>query len=161
MLAACDSTYTGNTRLYPANVSDYGACGYGMSGPEVVYTLNIGEPLAYLELNFGAAANLRLFLVSGDGSADCLGVAGLGGSLMLPDFAPGTYFIAVDGYMAGAYFFSIHCRAAALTVTPSPTLTRTLTSTPTRTRTPTYTPVSHQVFLPLTMKGGSGWALSR
>jgi hypothetical protein len=70
--AVCDRAYSGSTSLHPANISDYGVCGYGMWGPEVVYALRVSAPLVYLELDFGAVGDLRLLLLSGNGSADCL-----------------------------------------------------------------------------------------
>jgi hypothetical protein len=158
--AVCGGTYSGSTSLHRANTSGYGACGYGMSGPEVIYALNVSEPLVYLELDFGATANLRLFLLSGDGSANCLGATGDGGALVVPNFVPGKYFVVVDGSVAGTYFFSIHCSPAVPSLTPTLTSTRTLTPTPTRTRTRTATPVWHRVFLPLAIKRSSSRALS-
>jgi hypothetical protein len=143
--AGCDSSYSGNTTYYGANHLNYGACGYGLSGPEAVYALNVEQALSYLEVGFGAAADLRLLLVSGDGRADCLGSVGVGGALIVHDIAPGAYFIVVDGNVAGTYFFSIHCTEAAPTATPSPT------RTPTRTRTPTVPP-SGRIYLPLAWK---------
>jgi hypothetical protein len=90
---------------------------------------------------------------------------GGGGALILPDVAPGKYFVVVDGSVAGTYFFSVHCSPAAPTATPSntPTLTPTRTLTATRTGTPPAPPFRRYVFLPLAMKGRSralsqGWA---
>jgi uncharacterized repeat protein (TIGR01451 family) len=162
--AVCDRAYSGSTSLHPANISDYGVCGYGMWGPEVVYALRVSAPLVYLELDFGAVGDLRLLLLSGNGSADCLGITGAEGALIVPDVVPGKYFVVVDGNVAGTYFFSVHCSPAALTATPSPTptptATRTLTATPTRTATPRATAVGRRIFLPLAMKRSSSWALS-
>jgi hypothetical protein len=151
--AECDSSYSGNTAPYAATVSDYGSCGSGMSGPEVVYALDISGPLAYLELNFGGGAQQRLFLLSGDSSHSCLGFAPMAGSLIMHDLSAGRYYIVVDGSAAGSYFFSIHCPAGARTATSTPT--PTLTGTPTPIRTATATPPRLQIYLPLTMKSSS------
>jgi hypothetical protein len=125
-----------------------------MVGPEVVFALSCNEPLLYLNLNFGAAANLRLFVLAADGSGTCLGVTGVGGVLVMQNLGPGRYFVVVDGPEAGTYFFSVHCLSAGPsptpTTTPTPTATQTLTST--RTSTPTATPLGHQVFLPMMIK---------
>ena len=147
--AMCDSIYAGDTSQYADNRSDYGDCGNGMSGPDVVYALDVSEPLAYLELNFGAAADLRLLLVSDDGSAGCLGAAGPGGSLVVSDLIPARPFIIVDGYTAGVYFIAIHCRAATPTATPLATPTRTAAATP----------MGGSIFLPLVPKTSSSWGL--
>jgi hypothetical protein len=158
LVAVCGGRYSGSTLFHRADISDYGVCGYGAFGPEVVYALNITGPLLYLELDFGTDADLRLFLLSGDGRPYCLGSAGAGGALIVPDVAPGLYFAVVDGNVTGSYFFSVHCSPAPATATPTATATRTYT--PTRTRTATALPV-RQVYLPLAMKGRGGSVLSK
>ncbi len=144
--AGCDSSYLGNTMYYGASAFDYGACGYGLWGPEAVYLLNIEQALSYLEVDFGAAADLRLVLLSGDGRAECVGGVGVGGALIVHDIAAGPYYIVVDGNTSGAYYFSIHCSEAAPTVTPSPT------RTPTPGRTPTTVSGRNRIYLPLALK---------
>ena len=117
-----------------------------MVGPETLYVLDVYVPLEYLELNFGAAADMRLFLLSGDGAFNCLAVAGMNGPVMVPNLVPDRYYLVADGYTAGAYFFSIHCQVAGPSATP--TATPTVTATPTRTRTPT--PITgRKLYLPL------------
>jgi hypothetical protein len=149
----CEGSYSGNTVFFPASISDYGACGSGMVGPEVVYALDCSEPLLLLNLNFGAGSNQRLFLLARDGSNNCLGVAGVGGALVMPNLGPSRYFLVVDGTMSGTYFFSVHCVSAAPTATP--TATPTLTPTPTRTGTPSATALLRHIYLPVTLKRSS------
>jgi uncharacterized repeat protein (TIGR01451 family) len=162
LAAECEGRYSGSTALHGAKIADYGVCGYGMFGPEVVYALNVTAPLAYLEADLGATTDLSLFLLSGRGGASCLGYVRAGGALVVPDVAPGLYFLIVDGSVTGTYFFSVHCSPAAPTptATGTATATATQTATPTRTRTPAATPLGRQAFLPLAMKGSSGSALS-
>ena len=152
--AACAGTYTGNTSSYPSNISDYGVCGAGMTGPEVVYDLDVAAALDYLEVNFGGAATQRLFLLSAEGSAACLATAAPNGSLSVQNVEPGRYFIVVDGTAAGTYFFSIHCPGVAQTPTSSPALT------PTPAVTSTVTPLRQRIFLPLALKKGTHLAQS-
>jgi len=130
-----------------------------MGGPETLYVLDVPVPLTSLELSFGAAAEMRLFLLSGQGAVDCLAMAGINGAVAVPNVAPGRYYLVADGYTAGAYFFSIHCQpvgpAATATATPTMTATPTRTPTATITPTPTITPTLHvvsRVYLPLMLR---------
>jgi len=118
-----------------------------MVGPEAVYFLVVDKELDYLELDFGAAADMRLFLMTwNDGYPLCVGSAVPEGTLILRGFPAGIYFLEVDGLTAGEYSFTIHCFEA----TPTPIYSPTRTTTPaTPTRTPTTTPASRRMFLPL------------
>jgi len=127
-----------------------------MVAPEAVYAFQVDAPLASLELNFGAGADMSLFLLAHD-SLECLAVVRRSSSTLLPDVAPGHYYLVVDGREASTYFFAIHCHAAP---SPTPSATATATATPTLTTTPALP--RHRAFLPLIARSfeGAGRPLS-
>ncbi len=155
---ACEGSDSRNTAPYPAVVSDYGSCGAGMWGPEVVYALDVSGALGRLEINSTGNPQLRIFLLLADGSATCLGSAAVSQSLVVENLSAGSYFIVVDGPAADSYFFRIHCYGGASTATP--TLTPTWTRTATPIGTATVAPPRRRIYLPLTLKGSTR-ALSR
>jgi len=107
--AACEGLYSGNTAGYPALIGSYGQCGTAMQGPEVIYWLQIDRWMDALELEFGAAADLTLFLLPNSNPAECLAAVLRGSHLRVPNIAPGNYYLVVDGSMAGEYAIAIHC----------------------------------------------------
>lgn len=110
--AVCEGRYPGDTSGYPAEMDNYGSCGNGFLGPEIVYWLPIDYWMDYLSIEFGAAADLRLFLLAGANPGGCVAAARHGGFLQVPNISPGTYFIVVDGRTAdtaGTYLFAVHC----------------------------------------------------
>jgi hypothetical protein len=128
----CGERLTDNSAAYPATVDDYGACGGGYTGPEVVYTLQLTET-ATVSVTLESMAPLALFLLSSSSPLDC---GYTGGALPPTVLAAGTHYVVVDGLDAGAYSLAIDCQVLAA---PSPTPTSTATSTPTETPTPTST----------------------
>ena len=154
--ACCENSHSGNNAFRPATRDDYGSCGAGMVAPEAVYAFQVDAPLASLELNFGAGADMSLFLLAHD-SLECLAVVRRSSSTLLPDVAPGHYYLVVDGREASTYFFAIHCHAAP---SPTPSATATATATPTLTTTPALP--RHRAFLPLIARSfeGAGRPLS-
>ncbi len=154
--AVCGASYSGTTYGHRAQISDYAGCGvFGLWGPEVVYELQVGYPLNYLNISLSTPTSLALFVLSSADPSDCLD---WGSSVTLSDISAGTYYIVVDGQEAGSYSMEIVCVPASgetPTPTPSPTVpTATPTAsptpgpspTPTSTRTPgggstTYLPI--------------------
>nr|MBC7244770.1 hypothetical protein [Chloroflexota bacterium] len=106
---ACEGFYSNNTAGHRAVINDYGNCGTGQVGPEVIYTLQLDSPLARLEISLGASADLRIFLFIGDSPANCFAVVSPGLARILYDIPRGTYYLAVDGPTAGRYSMAIHC----------------------------------------------------
>jgi len=148
----CEQSYYGDTTGYPALIRDYG-CVAGMVGPEVVYALQVGYKLEYLSITLDTSVDQWLFLLSSASPDTCLT---WGGSVVLPNVAPGTYYIVVDGIAAGAYYMQVSCYPPPQN-TPTPTRTATKTPTagpsPTATVTPTRTPVGFsEVYLPIIAK---------
>jgi hypothetical protein len=107
--AACQGYYVGSTAGHPALTNSYGSCGSGYAASEVIYWLPVNDWLDHISIEFGAAADLRLFLLSGPNSANCLAAAPPGSFLDVQDLSPGSYFIVIDGHMTGSYGFAIHC----------------------------------------------------
>jgi hypothetical protein len=108
--AECEGYYVGSTADYAAAISSYGSCGRGFYGPEVIYRLPIQQQLDSLSINFGGAADLRLFLLSQASPGYCVASAEPRGFLQVPMVQPGTYFVAVDGSATPAsYAFVVHC----------------------------------------------------
>ncbi len=144
--ASCESSYSGNTTRYPATVLDYGTCSSGLFGPEVIYALPIQARLDYLSvaLDPSSASTLFVFVLSGATPGSC---RAWGREAVLTNVQAGTYYIAVDGFGAGAYRLNIDCdppQGATLTPTPSPT------GGPSPTPTSTLTPGGPQkVYLPV------------
>ncbi len=106
----CEELRVGNSSGYSATTDSYGLCGSGFVGPEVVYQLQIGNWIDRLSVNFGAAVELRLLLLSESVPSACLASARPGSYVQLPNPAPGTYFIVVDGPTGGSYAFTAHCQ---------------------------------------------------
>ncbi len=144
--ANCHSTYSGNTSRYPATVQDYGTCSSGLFGPEVIYALQLQSRLDYLSvaLDPSSASTLFVFVLSGASPGTC---REWGREAVLVNAQPGTYYIAVDGFGAGAYRLDIDCdppQGATPTPTSSPT------GGPSPTPTGTLTPGGpHMVYLPI------------
>ncbi|MBC7233259.1 MAG: DNRLRE domain-containing protein [Chloroflexi bacterium] len=148
----CEGTYHDSTAGHPALMQDYGACGAGMIGPEVVYVFQAGYAMDYLSISLDTGADLTLFLLSGANPQTCFNT---GGSIVVPGVPAGAmYYIVVDGFEAGSYTLELHCHpplSYTPTPTPTPTLTPTLGPSPTPTRTPTFHGPS-TIYLPLVQK---------
>ena len=116
-----------------AVLSQYGACGSGLVGREVVYRLNLASPMDYLSINLNTSADLLLFVLPDVYPADCLS---MGQSVLLSSVQPGTYYFVVDGYdlTDGDYTLGVLCVPPSMS-TATPTLTPTGTSVPSPTPT--------------------------
>jgi hypothetical protein len=156
----CPATYHGDTTGYANNISDYGQCGSWLEGPEVFYVLPVSYQMEYLSITLDTQQDIvALVLPSPDPSA-CLN---MGGSVLLTNVSPGTYYIAVDGLEAGAYTMEIDCQAATQeTATPTATTpsgpSPTVTLTSVRSPTPTHTGTSGPSPTPTSTRtpGGTG-----
>jgi hypothetical protein len=137
IVVVCGGSYSGDTTGAPNNIENYGNCGSGMSGPEIVYALQVAYPLDYVSITLDTQAAIALFVLGSSNPSDCLQ---MGGAVALPNVQPGTYYIVVDGFQPGPYQMEIQCYPpSAPTITATPTGTRTTTATPVLSPTPTTT----------------------
>ncbi|MBC7233952.1 MAG: hypothetical protein H5T68_12010, partial [Chloroflexi bacterium] len=109
----CEGFYSGNTAGYRAAISDYGFCGRGFVGPEVIYQLRLTARQERLQISFGSASNLQVFIFTGDNPTSCFATISPGPDQMLYDVLPGTYYLAIDGPTSGNYAMAIHCYPAS------------------------------------------------
>nr|MBC7244151.1 DNRLRE domain-containing protein [Chloroflexota bacterium] len=148
----CEAMYHGNTAGHLAFIQDYGTCGAGVIGPEVVYVFQASYAMNYLSINLDTEADLTLFLLASANPRDCMST---GGSVTVVDVVPGTvYYIVVDGFEVGSYTLEVHCHPPPVH-TPTPTLTPTFTPTSGPSPTPTCTPTlggPSVIYLPLIHK---------
>ena len=111
--AACDQGYEGDTRTWPAQVSTYTSCRstWPESGPEAIYKLSLNEPsdLSAQLVHDTTGLDLDLFLLTSSAPDSCL--AGEDSSLVMPQLAPGDYYLVVDGYQGstGPFHLQITC----------------------------------------------------
>jgi hypothetical protein len=108
----CEGFYSGNTAGYRATISDYGFCGRGFVGPEVIYQLRLTTRQERLQISFGSASNLQVFIFTGGNPTNCFATISPGPDQMLYDVLPGTYYLAIDGPTSGNYAMAIHCYPA-------------------------------------------------
>lgn len=148
----CEGVYHDNTVGHPALMQDYGVCGAGMIGPEVVYVFRADYTMDYLSISLDTAADLALLLLSSPNAQACFNT---GGSVVIPSVPAGAvYYIVVDGFEAGSYTLTLHCHpppSHTLTPTPTPTLTPISSPSLTPTATPTFGGPS-TIYLPLVQK---------
>jgi hypothetical protein len=135
----CERSYSGSTAGRPATIQSYGSCLSGLVGPEAVYALDVAYPMSFLSISLDTQADLTLFVLDSPDPGDCRSWGGIVG---LPDISPGTYYIVVDGFGAGAYDLEIRCF-------PPPEATPTATATPGPSATPTSTRLPGEVTLHL------------
>ncbi len=156
VVVQCQHSYVGTTAGHAAVVSDYGICGSGLAGPEVVYRLDLASTMAYLSVNLNTSADLLLFVVPDTYSTDCLS---MGQSVLLANVHPGTYYFVVDGYdvgSVGTYALEVMCMPdAGTTVTPTPILT----ASPTATAGPSTTPTTGPTLTPTTRRTPGGTSI--
>jgi len=133
----CGGSYSGDTSLASNNIEDYGICGSGVSGPEIVYALEVTYRLDYLSVTLDPQAVPALFVLRSSDPSDCMAI---GGAVALPNVQPGTYYIVVDGFQSGPYQMEIQCfPSSPQTATPTATATPTTTTTAVVSPTPTWT----------------------
>ncbi|MBC7260594.1 MAG: hypothetical protein H5T63_01160, partial [Chloroflexi bacterium] len=106
---ACEGFYSGNTSGRPALINDYGTCGTGFSGPEMIYILHLDSMVPRLEISLGASADLRIFLFTEADPGNCFAIVRPGPAQILYNLLPGMYYLAVDGPTPGRYSMAIHC----------------------------------------------------
>jgi hypothetical protein len=150
----CEEIHSGSTAGYPSVINDYGACGAGMWGPEIVYSFHASYALDWLSISLDTPADLALFVLFSANPATCFSS---GGSVVVPSITQGvTYYIVVDGSEAASYTMEAYCHPPPVT-TPTSTPTRTATATvgpsptPTKTRTPSGL---WEIYLPIVRKPG-------
>lgn len=107
--AVCEGLYIGTTAGHQAAISDYGFCGRGFVGPEVIYQLHLTARLERLQISFNTSSNQRVFVFTGGNPINCFATVNPGPAYTLYDILPDTYYLAVDGLMAGSYAMAIHC----------------------------------------------------
>jgi hypothetical protein len=122
-------------------MQSYGGCISGLTGPEVVHALQVTYPLTFLSVSLDTDDDLTLVVLGSANAADCRGWGGIVG---LSTVSPGTYYIVVDGFEAGAYEIEVRCfpppqLTPTASHTPTPTVTATEAGQPTSTPTPTPT----------------------
>jgi hypothetical protein len=163
---ACGEIHSGSTAGYPSVINDYGTCGAGMWGPEIVYSFHASYALDKLSISLDTPADLAILVLSSANPATCFAS---GGSVEVPSIAQGvTYYIVVDGSESGSYTMHVYCdlppgttptptatRTVTATVGPSPTWTVTATVGPSPTSTKTRTPSGlWEIYLPIVRKPG-------
>jgi len=150
--AFCEQVYTESTTGYPNTIQNYGVCGAGLWGPEVIYVFQAGYAMERLSVSLETSSDLALFVLSSGSSTSCFYS---GGSVVVPNVAQGaTYYIAVDGSEAGSYSMRVQCHPPPVsTPTPTPTFTLTPTTGPLPTPTATRTPGGPaRMYLPLAQR---------
>lgn len=154
----CEGRYSGTTVGRPAVIQDYGLCGAGLLGPEVIFEFKATYNLDRLNISLASEEDLAAFVLSGASPLTCVYA---GGSVVVPGIPVDTrLLIAVDGSEAGSYSLALQCQPPPAT-TPTETRTPTPTSTvgPSPTSTPTATPTrtvepgtARPVYLPLVFR---------
>ena len=156
--AVCEGQYSGTTVGRPAVIQDYGLCGAGLLGPEVIYQFKADYHLERLNITLDSEGDLAVFVLAGASPVTCLYA---GGSVVLSDIpASTTLLLAVDGSEAGGFRLALQCQpppATTATETRTPTPTGTQGPTPTFTPTPTSTRTrepgaARPIFLPLVFR---------
>ncbi len=145
--ATCQGRYDGTTIGRVSAIQEYGACGAGLLGPEVIYEFKADYDLERLNISLDSPADLAVFVLAGASPSSCFYA---GGSVVVPGIAANTtYLLAVDGSEAGNYILELNCQPPPAT-TPTSTRTQTLTPTegPASSPTPTATPTPTQTRIP-------------
>lgn len=154
----CEGQYSGTTVGHPAVIQDYGICGAGLLGPEVIFEFKATYNLDRLNVSLDSQEDLAAFVLAGASPVTCLYA---GGSVVVPGItANTTLLIAVDGSEGGNYHLTLQCQPPPMTTptetrTPTPTGTSGPTPTATQTPTPTRTPepgTERLAFLPLVFR---------
>ncbi|MGQ9493788.1 MAG: C1 family peptidase [Anaerolineae bacterium] len=105
----CEGFYSNDTAGHRAVINHYGTCGTGLSGPEIIYRLQLDSLLSRLDISLGASADLRVFLFTGDNPANCFATVTPGPARELYNVLPGIYYLSVDGPTPGRFSLAIHC----------------------------------------------------
>ena len=113
---ACGQQVAGETTGKTNNINSYSCSPWNESGPEEIYafTLAAGDTYSVTAQLLGFSADLDLFLLGMGGcdAGQCLDVNSWGDfSASATGVAPGTYYIAVDGYNGadGSYTMRLTC----------------------------------------------------
>jgi len=111
---ACGWSVTGNTSGGPNNISSYCGSGLDESGPEHIYAFDLPAGTNYdvtARLD-KIMVDLDVVLLSDCATGVCLPPTGIGDTeVSSPGVAPGSYYIAVDGYKGaeGGYELELEC----------------------------------------------------
>jgi hypothetical protein len=103
----------GDTALYTNNIDSYSCAYWDESGPETLYgfTLPAGDFYTVTAEISGMTADLDVFLLSSTGCGDpgqCLTTTSSGDYMAeAAPVAPGTYYVAVDGFMGVSDIYSV------------------------------------------------------
>lgn len=148
----CDvHTYTGTTKEWPANISQYSCAPWLETGPEAVYVFETNAPLASFAVELQQMEqDLDIFVLR---DCDPLSCIAAGDRIVTVPTPSGRYVVVIDGRHGarGEYALGFTCVPAIPTSTPAgptgtPSVTpATATTTPTSTRTvppPTRTPTA-------------------
>ena len=117
----CGQQLTGDTSGRANNLSTYSCSPWDESGPETIYTFTLAAGNNYTvsaQLS-ELSVDLDVFLLAAGGcdAGQCLTTDSFGSSTATAgNVAPGTYYVAVDGYqgVAGTYTLSLTCTPAVL-----------------------------------------------
>lgn len=165
----CGGVYRDTNAGRPGVISQYN-CKEGYEfGPEVVYTITIGDWAPTVTIGAvltGFTEALDVFILGSADPQDCLAW----GTEAVANVTPGVYYIIVDGLLPesiGNYTLSIYCYpmpgytptptstpspSPTHTSGPSPTATQTHTPGPSPTATATRTPGPSYIYLPVIKK---------
>ncbi|MGD2179140.1 MAG: hypothetical protein PVG71_15115, partial [Anaerolineae bacterium] len=115
---ACGQQLDGNTSGRASNLSSYTCSAWDESGPETIYAfaLAAGSNYTVAAQLSNMTVDLDVFLLSDCDAGQCLASDSYGSdTAMAGNVAPGTYYVAVDGYqgVAGSYALNLTCTPAA------------------------------------------------
>ncbi len=112
---ACGQQVSGDTTGYTNNHDKY-SCGYfNQTGPEVIYSFTLAAGSDYITAtlsSMSAEVDLDVFLLQDCPAGECIADASYGDfTASASNVAPGTYYIAVDGWhsAAGSYDLELAC----------------------------------------------------
>jgi hypothetical protein len=114
---ACGQQLDGDTSGRANNLTSYSCSGWDESGPETIYafTLAAGTNYTVAAQISNMAVDLDVFLLGDCAAAQCLASDSYGNDIATAgNVAPGTYYVAVDGYqgVAGSYTLDLTCTPA-------------------------------------------------
>jgi hypothetical protein len=112
MYISCGQSVDGHTSGFTHNTTYYSCSSWEESGPEAVYayTLAPGYTYAVTATLSNLTADLDVFLLTSTGcdSAQCVDTGSYGNSsASASPLYPGTYYVAVDGYLGAESPFTL------------------------------------------------------
>jgi hypothetical protein len=119
----CGQTIDGDTSIpgFASNIDSYTCSAWNESGPEAIYAFTLAAGSIYTvtaEISNMPDEDLDVFLLSSAGcaSGQCLGDSAYGDTIAtMGPLAPGTYYVAVDGYLgvSDSYTLELTCTTGA------------------------------------------------